>query len=460
MTEESGTAGLSRKVGSITHRAARDPVEGHRRVRGMVGRRLCRVYIVGRVDESRGAATPGWRQRLLRGGLAAFTGLAVLATSSCWASEDAGPAATPHATLTATPTRSPALPEPTGRHPVGTTSLHLKDTSRKDPWVRAATVRELMVSLWYPATSPAGQRAPYMTPTESDLVLKHAKITTVPPDALSTTRTNAFHDATPAGETRSLPLVVLSPGFTNPRSTLTALAEDLASNGYVVAAVEHTYESVATTFPDGRVTTCVACQEPNKDETFWKKLVRGRATDIAFVLDQLTGPQPMWNGSRLIDPSGIAMAGHSIGGASSIDAMLGDPRVRAGINFDGETEDTIPDSGLPRPFLFLGREYGHRPGDQERSWERTWEGLTGWKRWLVVAGTQHGSFTDLVLLGDQLGIMRSSQMPGARSMEITRAYTRAFFDQHLRNQPQPLLERPSASYPEVRFCSAQTKTCT
>jgi hypothetical protein len=49
--------------------------------------------------------------------------------------------------------------------------------------------------------------------------------------------------------------------------------------------------------------------------------------------------------------------------------------------------------------------------------------------------------------------------PAPAPWKITRAYTRAFFDQHLRNQPQPLLERPSQSYPEVKFCSTQTKTC-
>jgi hypothetical protein len=35
-------------------------------------------------------------------------------------------------------------------------------------------------------------------------------------------------DAAPGGRHHALPLVVLSPGFTSPRSTLTALAEDLA----------------------------------------------------------------------------------------------------------------------------------------------------------------------------------------------------------------------------------------
>jgi hypothetical protein len=40
-------------------------------------------------------------------------------------------------------------------------------------------------------------------------------------------------------------------------------------------------------------------------------------------------------------------------------------------------------------------------------------------------------------------------LPGDRSGEITRAYTGAFFDRHLRGIPQPLLRGPSAAHPEV-----------
>jgi Platelet-activating factor acetylhydrolase, isoform II len=156
--------------------------------------------------------------------------------------------------------RTLSLPEPTGPCPVGTTSTHLTDTARPDPWAAGVSVRELMVSVWYPAAPSDGPRARYMTPAESELQLTSRGITGVPPDALSTVRTNAVLDATPAGRQRLLPLVVLSPGFTNPRGVLTGLAEDLASHGYVVAGIDHTYESFATAFPDGRVTTCLARQ--------------------------------------------------------------------------------------------------------------------------------------------------------------------------------------------------------
>jgi predicted dienelactone hydrolase len=344
------------------------------------------------------------------------------------------------------------LPVPTGPCLVGTTSLWLKDTSRPDPWAAGVNARELMVSLWYPAVPTDGPRARYMTPAESGLLLAKDGITGVPQDVLSTTRTNALSDATPAGHQRSLPLVVLSPGFTMPRSTLTALAEELASHGYVVTGIDHTYESAATTFPDGRITTCLAREAPRRDRP--EKVVAGRAADVSFVLDQLTGTHPAWQGAGLIDPSRMAMAGHSIGGAASIAAMLSDSRILAGIDMDGSTHAQIPDHGLSRPFLFLGKQ---APGTTERkgtatTWERDWKLLTGWKRWLLVAGTKHASFTDLGLLADQVGIDIDAAVPGARSLDITRAYVRAFFDQHLNGRPQPLLDQPSPRYPEVTFC--------
>jgi predicted dienelactone hydrolase len=127
------------------------------------------------------------------------------------------------------PGHSPYLPEPTGPGPVGTTSLYLKDVSRPDPWAAGVNARELMISVWYPATASDGRTARYMTPAESELQLTSRGSTGVPPDALSTVRTNAVTDATPERRQRALPLVVLSLGFTNSRSALTALAEDLAS---------------------------------------------------------------------------------------------------------------------------------------------------------------------------------------------------------------------------------------
>ena len=186
----------------------------------------------------------------------------------------------------------------------------------------------------------------------------------------------------------------------------------------------------------------------------------GRAADVCFVLNELTCAHPAWPGAGLIDPSRIAMAGHSIGGAAAIAAMLADSRIRAGIDMDGATATPIPDHGLSRPFLFLGKQSNYTPGSggPVTTWERDWKLLTGWRRWLLVAGAIHASFTDLALLADQVGIDVGAGLPGARSLDITRAYVRAFFDQHLRSKPVALLDQPSPRYPEVAFCSPEAET--
>ncbi|MGH3176640.1 MAG: hypothetical protein ACRDPF_22605 [Streptosporangiaceae bacterium] len=183
----------------------------------------------------------------------------------------------------------------------------------------------------------------------------------------------------------------------------------------------------------------------------------GRAADVSFVLGELTSAHPAWSGAGLIDPSRMAMAGHSAGGGAAIAALLADARIRAGIDMDGAAHARIPDPGLSRPFLFLGEQSNYTPGagGAVTTWERDWKLLTGWKRWLLVAGAIHASFTDLALLADQTGIDIGAGLPGARSLDITRAYVRAFFDQHLGSTPQALLDQPSPRYPEVTFCSPE-----
>ncbi|MFI6177491.1 alpha/beta hydrolase family protein [Nonomuraea sp. NPDC051191] len=250
---------------------------------------------------------------------AVAAGLVVLAASACSA-----PMPPRSAALSAAPAGPATLPAPTGAHPVGTTALYLKDASRPDPWNLDVDARELKVTLWYPAERRDGRRAAYMTPQEAELGLRRLGVGGVPDGTLSGTRTNAVADAEPAG--RNLPLVVLSPGFTNPMNTLTSLAEDLASRGYVVAGIDHTYESYATTFPGRRVAECLAC-DSDTDPGFGTGVVAGRAADVSFVLDQLPAK---WRGSDLIDRSTIAMVGQSIGGASAMATMVRDSRVRAG----------------------------------------------------------------------------------------------------------------------------------
>ena len=341
-----------------------------------------------------------------------------------------------------------SLPAPTGPHHVGATVLDLTDTSRADPWVPTDPARELMVTMWYPTNVNHGTTIQYEAPAESEgyIAGKHLE-DYASPDSLSEVATHASLNAPPAGRPHSLPLIVLSPGYTSQRSSLTSLAEDLASHGYAVAAIDHTYETYAIQFSDGRIATCATCAIDDED-TFFPKLLQVRAADVSFVLNELTGAHPAWSGSRLIDATRIGMAGHSAGGAAALSTMLADPRIDAGIDMDGTTYDQLPDSGLSRPFMFLGTQAEHSPG-QDSTWDHDFSRLTGWRRWLTVAGTAHNSFADYGAFADEIGLDLGATVTGLRSIEITRRYTRAMFDRHLRHVPQPLLNSASSCYPEV-----------
>ncbi|MFB6440757.1 alpha/beta hydrolase family protein [Streptomyces sp. NPDC056411] len=357
------------------------------------------------------------------------------------------------------------LPRPTGPFAVGRDTLHLTDTRRRDPWMPSAGARELMVSVSYPAhRGTGGATAPYMSTKEARLFLegiKHADA--LPPEVLAATRTHARTGARPVDGAH--PLVVLSPGFTLNRATLSLLTEELASRGYVVALVDHAYESFGTSFPGGRTLTCAACKAVEKgSESAARKMIAkvatGRAADIRFVIDTLTGAggrdgdhSAARRYASLIDARRIGAAGHSIGGNSAAAAMATDRRVRAGINMDGSFFAPVPRTGLGgRPFMMLGSLDGHAPGSDDTTWPRDWRRLDGWKRWLTVRDAGHFSFIDVPVLAAQLGVSDpSAPLSGKRSGEITRDYVGAFFDQHLRGIPQPLLAGPSPANPEVTF---------
>jgi dienelactone hydrolase len=334
------------------------------------------------------------------------------------------------------------LPPPTGSHFVGSSDLHLVDESRQDPWVPTGP-RELMVSMFYPALFPVGPKRPYLTVAEAKVFLTESGLPDVAPERLAEVRTTARVDAPALPGKRAL--VVLSPGFGKPRTTLTGLAEELASKGFLVALIGHNYESHGTAFPDGRVTECAAC---GSDSTLLPPV---RAADVSFILDQLTGPSSPWPGSWMIDRTRIGMAGHSIGGYSTPTAMVADKRIRAGADMDGRLWSPIPASGIDRPFLLLGRESEYTPAGPDTTWAENWPNLTGWKRWISVAQAGHASFTDVGVLGEQLGLSEPGLLGGVRGMELTRAYVSAFFGQNLRGRAQPLLDGPTPANPEVKF---------
>ncbi|MBS2550908.1 alpha/beta hydrolase [Catenulispora sp. NL8] len=340
------------------------------------------------------------------------------------------------------------LPAPTGRYAAGEDVIHLTDASRPDPWVPSSGPRQLTVTMVYPAVPGTGTPAPYMTLAEAAGAIQHRKLPAssgVTAQNLSSVTTHAFDGARP--RSGKYPLVVLSPGFEDPRMVLTSLATDLASHGYVVALVGHTYEDSGETLANGQTSTCAICDDPALD---FDSVAASRALDVSFVIDQLTHGNTAWRLAHLIDKHEIGMAGHSIGGAAAAATMIADPRVRAGVNMDGAFHPAPMPGQINRPFLMLGAAANHPVGGDDATWGQAWATLGGYKKWLTVAGADHTSFTDLDLLLREAGFPTPPLSP-ERGVVITREYVTAFFDQTLKGIPSPLLDGPSPNNPEVLF---------
>ncbi|RRR97334.1 alpha/beta hydrolase family protein [Glycomyces terrestris] len=327
-----------------------------------------------------------------------------------------------------------ALPEPTGGHTVGTEVLHLVDEDRADPWFPDED-RQLMVTMWFP-TDDSGETAPYMTAEESALFIDQLG-DPAPSDYFATVETNSVAGADPIRG--KLPLVVLSPGWSFPRATLTGLAEELASHGYAVAAVGHNYESPLSL--PGETNPCLACELDPDGPT----VAATRADDLSFVVDELTARGSEWR--RHIDRGDIMAGGHSMGGASAHVAVQEDERFDAGFNLDGSMHDEV--APVDVPFLLLGNAENAVPGADD-SWTSAWAQMNDWKRWIRVEQTTHSSFTDLAPLAKDLGIPLQ-EMDGERALDLTRAYVLAFADQELRGDDAPLLDGPSTDWPEAVF---------
>lgn len=357
------------------------------------------------------------------------------------------------------------LPAPRGPEQIGTVSLHLVDPARRDPWVPSHPLRELMISLWYPAADTARYpAAPWMQPGAAAHYLAGDH---VPPGAV-VLPTTAGHVGAPVDRRDGArPVVLYSPGSHTDRTINTALVEELASDGYVVVTVDHTHDAGEVEFPGGRLETGSLPPDTDAVNT---KAVAVREADTRFVLDELTaishGANPDAEHAPLprglagaLDLSRIGMFGWSIGGATAAATMHDDPRITAGADMDGTFYGPVATQGLDRPFLLLSAQDHNR--DTDSSWASLWTHLRGWRRDLKLAGTVHASFSDKETLLPQaartLGLTAAqvAQDVGTinpdRAITIERTYLLAYFDQELRHRPSRLLNGPSPRYPEVQF---------
>jgi predicted dienelactone hydrolase len=362
--------------------------------------------------------------------------------------------------------RIPARPfvKPSGPYAVGTRDFDWVDSTRGEPYTRKADdKRHVLVQVWYPAVKADGDTAKYL----------------LRPDAFSSklgafvakrARTNSVLDAAVAGDS-AMPVILYNHGGSWTRWSATFATEWLASHGYVVVSVEHFGFNQTSKYFDGTAFTADTLAFPQstgngvqdarqswaylEDPVFkiWK-------ADARFVLDRLEalnredGPL-----QGKMDLTRVGAFGWSFGGALSVQLSKDDPRVVAAVDHDGQLFDDVRQAGTSRPVLLVhhgvddaalypekDRPLVRQLMDEVATWDSTAR-VASTSDWysLVIAGTDHGNFSDLALFLRQ---PEGRTDPG-RAHEIINAYTLAFFDQYLRGKESALLAQEASAYPEA-----------
>jgi predicted dienelactone hydrolase len=193
-----------------------------------------------------------------------------------------------------------------GALPVGVRSFTLTD--------RARDGRLLPIEVWYPATA-AHQGA--------DLVEASQDSYEVLPGFPAVTQ-QAVRDAAPLEG--SYPLVAFSHGFGGHRRQSTFLCTHLASHGYVVAACDHTGNTIMDVMQLALMARSGGTI-PDTDESL-RDFIAARPADVVTMLDHLLADAAP-DLRAVIDPERIGMTGHSFGGWTTLMVTARDPRIRA-----------------------------------------------------------------------------------------------------------------------------------
>jgi dienelactone hydrolase len=304
----------------------------------------------------------------------------------------------------------------TGEYPVATVTYTYTDTNRVETYTNTGENRKLNVELWYPQNANG-----------------------------------------------TYPLIAFSHGTTGTKTSNMSLYNELASHGYVVVAIDHTYQALYSTFADGHTTWIDMgyIQEFSKEDAhtnrqqsyvFYQKWMKIRMDDINFVIDTILAKakeedrEPVY---KLVDPHKIGVIGHSLGGS----AALGIGRLR---------EDVSAVIALEAPFMYdiEGTKDGEFVWNEKpyptpvlNVYTESWTHLGEWKQYaenyallsetsvtafnVYISGAVHLSLTDLSLASPFLTNIitgKKSTTDARTCLKTINKISLEFFDSYLKDK--------------------------
>ena len=255
-----------------------------------------------------------------------------------------------------------------GTYFVGTQNFQVIDSSRV-MWFtdNIKGPRKLSVKIWYPVDNVESfSKAPYLN-QHKIIGSAISKIFGVPEplmDRAGGVKCNSWLNAVPARG--KFPIVIYSHGHQSIKIANTSQAEEMASNGYIVIAFDHTYDAALTVIDNDNIIYTRSKLPQNDDEAASEKMIKRvksqleiRTSDISFIIDKIElkfSNDKSFSG--IADFNNIGVFGHSFGGCTAIKSAYNDNRIDAVLGLDAYflplSKDLIK-KDLNKPFTHIGR---------------------------------------------------------------------------------------------------------
>jgi pimeloyl-ACP methyl ester carboxylesterase len=285
-------------------------------------------------------------------------------------------------------------------------------------------------------------------------------------DHLKLVKMPAYKESKIAPIAEGYPVILFSHGWNGFNAQNTGQAIQLASHGYVVVGVQHTYGAVVTVFSNGTIAHNNPSALPNgapddEYEAAAQKLVRQWAGDLGYALyfleEQTNDPPSSFYQS--LDLSRVGVYGHSTGGGAAIQFCGTDARCDALLGMDPFMRPVsveLLENGVSQPAFFMFSQRWADDVDSRNSilFHRFTSNATNTLGMISIDGTAHYDFSDLPLLSPlapRLGL--KGPISGLRVTTIIYDYLLSFFDRTLKGVPTDLFESQNRKYNEVNLTS-------
>ena len=260
-----------------------------------------------------------------------------------------------------------------GPHPVGVHTFALADGRR--------------VVAWYPAIKAAAEGPKEIFDIAS--LLSPDLQSKIPADLRPKYEINAHPGAKPDTADGPFPVVLFSHGYAGFPEQSADLTTHLASWGFVVVAPDHVERSLS-----GLLGTARTGVPPLKDP-----VVLSQSLDAAMA-DAKGADSPLHD---LLDPSKVAVVGHSAGAGAAYAEASADPRIKAFISYSvslgGPNTKPPPVPKVPG-MVMMGTNDGVIPPKDSM---RVYAGMRPPKYEVVIDGAGHLVFSDICLIGKDKG---------------------------------------------------------